>query len=184
MKKFLKWLLIVLVSTLFIIVAIIACVDPSADVGTTNKAMADMTPQQIDLELYRPVRSAIASYNDISNMMQQLDTGEASLLDLYDTCKQVKDWELKWTDTIESMTNDDTAEYAEAAKDYVMSVSYGLATPIMDYIDNKEIESLSEAKETLKLLPAYYLNVESARSAFLSKSGLTEEEIQQQLALG
>lgn len=184
MKKFLKWLLIVLVSTLFIMVAIIACVDPSTDEGTTNKAMADMTPQQIDLELYRPVRSAMASYNDISNMMQQLDAGEASLSDLYDTCKQVKDWGLKWTDTIETMTNDDTAEYAEAANDYVMSVSYGLATPIMDYIDNKEMESLSEAKETLKLLPSYYLNVESARSAFLSKSGLTEEEIQQQLALG
>lgn len=40
------------------------------------------------------------------------------------------------------------------------------------------------ANETLGLMPAYFLEVESARSAYLSNSGLSEEETQQQFDLG
>lgn len=127
--------------------------------------------------------SPLASYNELNTMMQQPDTGETSLLELYDYCEQVKDWGLDWADKVDAMTNDDTAEYAEAAGTYVKAVAYGIATPLMEYIDENKMEDLSDANETLGLMPAYFLEVESARSAYLSNSGLSEEEIQQQFDL-
>lgn len=102
----------------------------------------------------------------------------------YDYCEQVKDWGPDWADKVEAMTNDDTVEYAEAAGTYVKAVAFGIATPLMEYIDENKMEDLSDANETLGLMPAYFLEVESARSAYLSNSGLSEEEIQQQFDLG
>lgn len=185
MKKALKWVLIIFLILLVGLIALVACFGGSSDeTSAPNEATADMTPQQIDLEIYGAVRSAAASYNELNTMMQQLDTGETSLLELYDYCEQVKDWGLDWTDKVDAMTNDDTAEYTEAAGTYVKAVAFGIATPLMEYIDENKMEDLSDANETLGLMPAYFLEVESARSAYLSNSGLSEEEIQQQFDLG
>jgi len=187
MKKALKWILIIFLILLVGLIALVACFGGSStdeETSAANEAIADMTPQQIDLEIYGAVRSAAASYNELNTMMQQLDTGETSLLELYDYCEQVKDWGLDWSDKVDAMTNDDTAEYAEAAGTYVKAVAFGIATPLMEYIDENKMEDLSDANETLGLMPAYFLEVESARSAYLSNSGLSEEEIQQQFDLG
>lgn len=185
MKKALKWILIIFV-VVFVGSAFIAGFfgGSSEETSAPNEATADMTPKEIDLEIYGAVRSAAASYNKLNTMMQQLDTGETSLLELYDYCEQVKDWGLDWADKVDAMTNDDTAEYAEAAGTYVKAVAFGIATPLMEYIDENKMEDLSDANETLGLMPAYFLEVESARSAYLSNSGLSEEEIQQQFDLG
>lgn len=182
-KKALKIILIIFVICIAGLVALLACVDTDTQ-EPTNEVTADMTPQEIDLELYGAVRSASASYDKLYTMMQQLDTGETSLLELYDYCEQVEDWGLDWSDKVDAMTDDATAEYAEAAGNYVKAVAFGIATPLKEYIDENNMEDLSDANETLGLMPAYFLKVESARSAYLSESGLTEEEIQQQFDLG
>ena len=185
MKKIVKWVLIIFVVLFVLLIGIASCSDPSTDESSaSSESTAEMTPQEIDLEMYRPVRSAQASYEKLQTMMVQLDTGETSLAELYDYCKQVKDWGLDWSNTIDSVTTDDNAEYAEAAGYYVKAVSYGVASNLMKYIDDNDYDSYSSAKDSISLLPTYESEVTTARKAYLSSSGLSEEEIQQQIDLG
>lgn len=185
MKKIVKWVLIIFVVLFVLLIGIASCSDPSTDESSaTSESTAEMTPQEIDLEMYRPVRSAQASYEKIQTMMVQLDTGETSLAELYDYCKQVKDWGLDWSNTIDSVTTDDSAEYAEAAGYYVKGVAYGVASNLMKYIDENDYDSYSGAKDAMSLLPMYESEIDTARKAYLSAAGLSEEEIQQQIDLG
>lgn len=185
MKKIVKWVLIIFVVLFVLLIGIASCSDPSTDESSaTSESTAEMTPQEIDLEMYRPVRSAQSSYEKIQTMMVQLDTGETSLAELYDYCKQVKDWGLDWSNTIDSVTTDDNAEYAEAAGYYVKGVAYGVASNLMKYIDENDYDSYSGAKDAMSLLPMYESEIDTTRKAYLSAAGLSEEEIQQQIDLG
>lgn len=185
MKKVVKWVLIIFVVLFVLLIGLASCSDPSTDDSSaSNESTAEMTPQEIDLEMYRPVRSAQASYEKLQTMMVQLDTGETSLAELYDYCKQVKDWGLDWSNTIDSVTTDDNAEYAEAAGYYVKGVAYGVASNLMKYIDENDYDAYSGAKDAMSLLPMYENEIDTARKAYLSAAGLSEEEIQQQIDLG
>lgn len=184
MKKVVKWVLIVCAVLFVLLFAMVACSDPATEeTASNNDAMADMTPQEIDLEMYRPVRSARASYDKLTEMINGLDTGESSTLDVYDYCKQVSDWDLDWSDTAEAMTNEQTAEYGEAAKYYIGNVAL-IARDTMEYIDKQDMEKLSSIKDGIQLMPIYENDLTTARKAYLSAAGLSEEEIQQQIDLG
>lgn len=186
MKKALKWILIIFLILLVGLIALVACFGGSStdeETSAANEAMADMTPQQIDLEMYRPVRSAKASYEKLVEMIGQLESGESSNIEIYDYCQQVLDWYPGWGDTIESMTNDDTAAYADAADGYVGNVML-IAKDTADFINEQDYDKITSVREGLQLMPAYENDLVEARTAYLSNAGLTDEEIQQQFDLG
>lgn len=184
MKKVLKWILIIFIVLFVLVIAIGACSDPATDdTSASNEAMADMTPQQIDMEMYRPVRSAMASYEDLVEKVNGLDTGETSTLDIYDDCRQIIEWRSGWEDTIDSVTNEETQAYADAAHYYVSNV-YMIAQDTVDYINEQDMEKLSSVRDGIQTEPAFMDDVVEARRAYLSNAGLTEEEIQQQFDLG
>lgn len=184
MKKVVKWVLIICAVLFVLLFAIIACSDPATDETTSSSdATAGMTPQEIDLEMYRPVRSARASYDKLTDMINGLGTGESSTLDVYDYCKQVSDWAVDWSDTAEAMTNDQTSEYGEAARYYIGNVAL-IARDTMDYIDEQDMEKLSTIKDGIQLMPTYEADLLTARKAYLSAAGLSDDEIQKQIDLG
>ena len=183
-KPFYKriWFILLILAVLVVAISSIGGSEDSPNDATD--ATEGMTPQQIDLEMYRPVRSAQASFEELNNMMLQLDSGQTSLAEIYDKCEQVKDWGIEWTDIIDSMTTEETAAYAEAAENYVQAVSYGLASSLADYIDENDYECYSTAKDALTLIPVEEETLNQARRDYLADAGLTEEEIQQQIDLG
>ena len=67
MKKALKWILIIFV-VVFVGSAFIAGFfgGSSEETSAPNEATADMTPKEMDLEIYGAVRSAAASYNKLT----------------------------------------------------------------------------------------------------------------------
>ena len=181
-KKALKIILIIFVICIAGLVALLACVDTDTQ-EPTDEATADMTPQEIDMEMYRPIRSAGASYDKLIEMIGQLETGESTTSDVYDYCQQVSDWSSDWKDTIDSMTDESTQAYADAASEYVANVVL-MARDLMEYIDEESYEALNSAKEGVQLMPACESNLTTARTEYLSSAGLTDEEIQQQFDLG
>lgn len=173
MKKLIAALLLVVCSF-----ALVACSSSSEEAPAEEK-----TAQQIDLEIYKPVRSAAASYDKINTMMAQLESGETSVQELGDYCQQVIDWGVDWTGELDAITADGTEEYVDISTTYVTNVC-AVALYLSNYIEDNSLEDLQKANDTLPLLPDALAEVNAVRETYLTDSGYSAEEVEKILAAG
>lgn len=174
MKKLIAALLLVACSF-----TLVAC---SGSEDTTEPA-EEKTAQQIDLDIYKPVRSATASYNEINAMVEQMGAGESTLQELYDYCQQTIEWCRGWDEELDAITAEGTEDYTEIAHTYIANVG-SLAIYLSDYINEESMEDLQKANDTLPLIPSILTQVDTARETYLTDAGYSSEEVDKILAAG
>lgn len=129
-----------------------------------------------DLMIYTTAEMAEKYYNILVEDMAGLETGESTLLDVYSTCKDLKEYMPKYSDHLDEV-DDDTAEaYIKAVNNYVWNI-YVVSDNLMEYIDENKMSALSDAKDGISLSSTYAIKVASERMNYLSQSGFTADEI-------
>lgn len=150
---------------------------------SAEPADEEMTAQQIDLAIYKPVRSAAASYDKINTMVDQMSTGEATTEDLYTYCQQTIDWCSGWVDELDAITDSGAEDYTDVARTYVTNVG-SLAIYLSDYIGENDMSALQKASDTRPLIPGILTQVNTARETYLVDAGYSSEEVEKILAAG
>lgn len=124
-----------------------------------------------DLEIYSAVLSAETKFN---GMISELDSG--NLLDIYDSCKETKDFAQDCWGRVSDQKDDLNEDYADACQSYFIEIKL-ICDDIMDYVDSQKMEDLSSAKEGIERINSHIVNIVSARMAYLVDAGFTDEEI-------
>lgn len=134
------------------------------------------TAKEIDT-VYKSVAKLTNDYYSIfSEKIQNSDAGSNELLDLYDTCKDLKQYMPKYSEQLDTKTSEYSAEYKDAIYHYIWTI-YGIADDVIAYIDDEKTEDLSNAKEGIELIPYYQNEIVSKRSEYLKNCGFSETEI-------
>ena len=107
-------------------------------------------------------------------LVDTLDTG--SMLDVYDACKDTKDFAQDCWGRVSDQKDDLNRDYVNSCQDYFVQIKI-ICEYIMDYIDDQKMEDLSKAKDGIESLNIYVMNVVSQRLTYLSDAGFTEDEI-------
>jgi len=126
-----------------------------------------------DLEIYSAVLSAETKFNGMISIM---DSG--SPLDVYDACKDTKNFAQTCWGLVSDQKDDLNSDYAQACQYYFVEIK-SICDDIMDYIDSQKMEDLSNAKAGIENLQNHVLNIISNRMTYLVDAGFTDEEIAQ-----
>lgn len=110
-----------------------------------------------------------------------MENGSVSLLDLYDFCGDILDHVYDFTSRLSDIETPASEDYNGMVR-YYLYTFYDIADSLQKYIDDGEMEDLSDARELIQSLPAIQLSIISERSAYLTASGVSEEKIQELLA--
>ena len=136
-----------------------------------------------DLEIYTPARSASASNEKLLELMQQLESGESTLLDVYSYCTQIEEFYKTWRDQLSEIEDDSAEEYIDACSGHCAN-TYMIASHLKKYIDDTDMASLDSAKECIGLIAYSENEITEKRTAYLSQAGCTEEEISARFEIG
>lgn len=129
-----------------------------------------------DVDIYGAVLSAETKF---SGMLDVMDTG--SMLDVYDACKDTKDFAQDCWSFVSDCRDDLNDEYVDACQDYFIQIKI-IADYVMDYIDDEKMEDLSKAKDGIEAMNAYIMNIVAQRLEYLAEAGFTDEEIAEMTA--
>lgn len=148
------------------------------DVGSSEESEPVVDPEAVkadakakDLEIYSAVLSAETKF---SGMLDVMETG--SMLDVYDACKDTKDFAQDCWGRVSDQRDDLNKEYVSACQDYFVQIKI-ISDYLMDYIDDNKMEDLSKAKDGIETLNVYIMEIVSHRLTYLAEAGFTDEEI-------
>lgn len=135
--------------------------------------------ESADLQISTAVEMSKNYYDVLSAQMAGLETGESSMLDVYTTCEEMKEYLFGFRDHVDEIEDENAEEYKDAAKSYIANISV-IADDVMDYIDNGEMSILSDIQEGIQLIPYCQSMVDEARGNYLSLYGIAAEESEEQ----
>lgn len=161
MRKLLSLLLCILLSF-----SVIGC----SGGDEQEKATFD-NPKAADLAIYKPCRSAIASADKITALV---DAGNKDELLAY--CEQVTDWGEDWLDELEAIEYEGAEDYISTATGVVSTV-YMTASDLLTYHEDGDTEALHKASKNISIMPEATNKLDTAREAFLTSAGLTNDEV-------
>lgn len=163
MRKLLSLLLCILLSF-----SVIGC----SGGDEQEKATFD-NPKAADLAIYKPCRSAIASADKITAL---IDAGNKDELLAY--CEQVTDWGEGWLDELEAIKYEGTEDYISTATGLVSTV-YMIASDLLTYNEDEDgdTEALHKASQNISIMPEATNKLDTARESFLTNAGLTDDEV-------
>lgn len=122
-------------------------------------------------------------YGILVDDMSGLETEESSLLDVYGTCEDIKEYMKNYSDQLDTVEDPAAGEYKDAVYYYIWNI-YAIADDLIKYIDDEKMEDLESAEEGMSLIGYYTNEIASARINYLQGVGFTEEEIDSLLAEG
>lgn len=117
----------------------------------------------------------------LNERLTGMENGSVSLLDLYDFCGDILDHVYDFTSRLSDIETPASEDYNEIVR-YYLYTFHDIADSLQKYINDGEMEDLSDARELIQSLPAIQLSIISERSAYLTASGVSEEKIQELLA--
>lgn len=161
MRKLLSLLLCLLLSF-----SVIGCSGGNEPEKTTFD-----TPQAVDLAIYKPCRSAIASADKITTL---IDAGNKDELLAY--CEQVTAWGEGWLNELDAIEYEGTKDYISTATGVVSTV-YMIASYLLTYNEDGDTEALQKASQNISIMPQAISDLDTARETFLTTAGLTEGEV-------
>lgn len=129
-----------------------------------------------DLIIYTTAEMAERYYNILVEDMAGLETGESTLLDVYSTCEDLKEYMPKYSDHLDEVEDDTAKDYIKAVNNYVWNI-YTISDNLIEYINENKMSALSDAKDGISLSSTYALKVVSERTNYLSQAGFTTDEI-------
>ncbi len=152
--------------------------EENVDEETTQApAPSKETAQSNDLKIYTTLEMAQRYLSVLQENIAGMESGSSSLLDVYDTCEDLKTYMGQYDDHLDEVDDPSAEAYKEAVHGYLMML-WGAADDLIKYIDDGEMEDLSRCREEIEALPAYAVTAASERVTYLSNAGFTDEEIQ------
>lgn len=139
--------------------------------GDESKTATFDNPKAADLAIYKPCRSAIASADKLTTL---IDAGNKEELLTY--CEQVTDWGSDWLDELEAIEYEGAENYISTATGLVSTV-YMIASDLLTYNENGDTEALHKASQNISIMPEATNKLDTAREAFLTNAGLTNDEV-------
>lgn len=117
----------------------------------------------------------------LNDHLSGMEGGSSSLLDLYDFCGDILDHVYDFTSRLSDIETPASEDYNEMVR-YYLYTFHDIADSLQKYINDGEMEDLSDARELIQSLPAIQLSIINERAAYLTASGVSEEKIQELLA--
>ena len=117
----------------------------------------------------------------LNDHLSGMEGGSSSLLDLYDFCGDILDHVYDFTSRLSDIETPASEDYNEMVR-YYLYTFHDIADSLQKYINDGEMEDLSDARELIQSLPAIQLSIINERTAYLTASGVSEEKIQELLA--
>nr|DAE51451.1 MAG TPA: PROTEIN/RNA Complex, archaeal, ribosomal, 50S, protein.0A [Caudoviricetes sp.] len=136
------------------------------------------TAQSLDLAINGMTVAAEKQYNELIDSMSQLESGEITLLDVYNKSISVQDTITKLRTQIEDKSNSKCTEYVEASSLYLSNM-WAFANYIEKYISDQNMDDLNNAQETLQAIVGLKASYIIERTNFLDSAGFTKEEIEE-----
>lgn len=167
-KKWWFWVIVVIA-----VLAVIGSQVGGNNSGPVSKEEAEAN----DLKIYTSVKLARNYLDYLFEQSENIENGSSTALDVYNTCKDIRDYMLQFSDHIDEVEDSRAEEYKDTAKSYIGNIRL-IASDMMAYIDEGSMENLSSAQEGIQLIPTYESLVDEARSEYLSSSGFSDLEIQ------
>lgn len=147
------------------------------DQSTQSTALTKETTESNDLQIFTTLEMAERYLGVLQEDLECMETGETSLLDVYDTCKDIKTYMGEFDDHLDEVDDPAADAYKEAVHGYLIML-WGAADDLMKYIDDGEMESLSRCRQEIESLSSYVVTAVAERMSYLSNAGFTDEEIQ------
>ena len=135
--------------------------------------------ESADLQISTAVEMSKNYYDVLSERMDGLETGEFSMLDVYTTCEEMKEYLHEFRDHVDEIEDENADDYKDAAKSYIANIVV-IADDVMDYIDNGEMSTLSDIQEGVRLISYCQTMVDEARENLSAqmqryRAGLTSQ---------
>ncbi|MDR2022065.1 MAG: hypothetical protein LBQ71_02155 [Hungatella sp.] len=144
--------------------------------SVASDAFSKDDAKDIDEESWGNVEVAIKANNEIVNNFDKAFTGEISLVDYYDYCKEASKV-LGGNSTKFPKSNNEGADtYIKSCQQYVVQVQI-LSDSIIRYVDKTETKNLSDVKSNIEQCSKLATIVAQNRGIFLGSNGFTDEEI-------
>lgn len=149
----------------------------NASSESPNEVAEDSKQSAIDFdsELWSIITTSENFTTDLLTMLDEVSTGESTLLDVYDSTKTMVYAQNDLRSSIPK-GDENADEYISAANTYILN-AFGIASNLQQYIDTNEIKYLSDAKSSIESAQTYAIEVVAQRMAYLSDAGLSNEEI-------
>ncbi len=149
--------------------------------GSTNEVAASVTyskedAKDIDEKSWGGVEIAIKANNEIVNNFDKAFTGEISLVDYYDYCKEASKVLGGNSTQFPKSDNEGADTYIKSCQQYVIQVQI-LSDSVIRYIDKTETKNLSNVKSNIEQCSKLATIVAQNRGIFLGSNGFTDEEI-------
>lgn len=154
---------------------------PTAPAETAPAIDSYETAIQNDSVIISAVHFGDNYLDGLNERLAGIEDGSVSLLDLYDFCGDILDHAYDFTSRLSDIETPASEDYNGMVR-YYLYTFYDIADSLQKYIDDGEMEDLSEAQELIQSLPAIQLSIISERSAYLTASGVPEEETQEMLS--
>lgn len=132
----------------------------------------------IDDKVWENVEIAIKANNVIVNNFDKALSGEISLVDYYDSCKEASKVLGGNSTKFPKSDNDGAKSYIQSSTQYVIQVQI-LSDSVIKYIDKAETKNLSAVKSNIEQCSELIAVVAQNRGVFLSTNGFTDEEIKE-----
>lgn len=150
--------------------------EPSDD--TTEITEADKeTAKELDAEILGICTKAEAEYNDFNTL---ISTEGVTPLDAYNKGKEVvdnlKDYHYTQLAAVTGSDLEEFDKYKETAKLYIFLMTEAVEAAMV-YLDDPKTSNLSEYQSAVEAVSPYAVSLVADRFAFLSASGLSDEEI-------
>lgn len=136
------------------------------------------TAQSLDLSINGMTSAAEKQYNELNDSMSQLESGEVTLLDVYNKAVSVQNTITKLRTQIEDKSNSNCTKYIEASSLYLSNM-WAFADYIEKYINDQNMEDLSNAQATSQAIVTLKSSYVTERKNFLESAGFTKEEVEE-----
>lgn len=151
-------------------------VESSANEAAASDTFSKEDAQDIDEKSWSGVEIAIKANNEIVNNLDKAFTGEVSLVDYYDYCKEASKVLGGNSTQFPKSDNEGADTYIKSCQQYVIQVQI-LSDSVIRYIDKTETKNLSDVKSNIEQCSKLATMVAQNRGIFLGSNGFTDEEI-------
>lgn len=167
----------------FALAAFVGFMASKSGTATKNKSNSETEftkddAVDIDDKVWGNVEVAIKANNEIVNNFDKAVSGEISLVDYYDYCKEASKVLGGNSTKFPKSDNEGAKSYIQSSTQYVIQVQI-LSDSVVKYIDKAETKNLSAVKSNIEQCTNLIAVVAQNRGVFLSINGFTDEEIKE-----
>lgn len=169
----------------FAVCIFILAIATQANTDTNKMSKDEIKAQTLEFDdrAWNDYLKLYEAHNKFMSSIEVYSNGQASKLEFYDYCKEVKEYFAQASLSFKYGKTDDEKEYLSTFETFAISDQMA-AEKLIKYLDSNATKDLSVAKENINRAKQAAVTIASNRSVLLKKIGLAEEEINEKINKG